>query len=139
MSKLIIKIFFGSEFLPSLRPLLLLLPGIIALAGSKTLTADLAGRGKPQIGTIAAFTSLAINVPLNLYLIPKWGISGAAFASSAAYIAANIVIIAAFVKTSKKSWFDILIIKKIDLRDYKHFMFNLGARLSSTEGVPLNK
>jgi O-antigen/teichoic acid export membrane protein len=137
-AKLIIKFFFGSEFLPSVKPLLLLLPGIIALAGSKTLTADLAGRGKPQIGTFAAFTSLAINIPLNLYLIPKWGISGAAFASSAAYIAANIIVIIAFVKTSKKSWFDILIIKKIDLRDYKYFLLNLGTILRRTEGTSIN-
>jgi O-antigen/teichoic acid export membrane protein len=139
MARSLIEIFFGSEFMPSVRPLLLLLPGIIALAGSKTLTADLAGRGKPQIGTFAAFTSLAINIPLNLYLIPKWGISGAAFASSASYIAANIMVIMAFVKTSKTSWFDVLIIKKTDLGDYKHFLFNLGTILKRTEGAPLTK
>jgi O-antigen/teichoic acid export membrane protein len=138
MAKLIIKIFFGAEFLPSVRPLLLLLPGVIALAGSKTLTADLAGRGKPQIGTFAAFISLAINVPLNLYLIPKWGISGAAFASSVSYIFANLMVIFAFVNISNQSWFDILFIKKIDLGDYKNVLFNLKTVLWSTDGTPSN-
>jgi len=86
LAKPLIKILFGSAFLPSLAPLLILLPGVIALGGAKTLTADLAGRGRPEVGTIASFISLAVNVPLNLWLIPKWGISGAAFASSIAYI-----------------------------------------------------
>jgi O-antigen/teichoic acid export membrane protein len=125
LAKPLINIFFGTAFLPSVRPLLLLLPGIIALAGSKTLTADLAGRGKPQIGAFAAFTSLAINVPLNLYLIPKWGISGAAFASSVAYISANLVIIFAFRHITRISLFDILIIKMKDLREYKFLLFKL--------------
>jgi O-antigen/teichoic acid export membrane protein len=138
-AKLLITVFFGSAFLPSEKPLLILLPGIIAVAGSKTLAADLSGRGKPQFAAYASFTSLAINIPLNLYLIPKWGISGAAFASSASYIAANIMVIIAFAKTSKTSWFDILIIKKIDLRDYKHFLINLGTILKRTEGASLSK
>jgi len=106
----LIKILFGPAFLPSVTPLLILLPGIIALSGCKVLTADLAGRGKPQFGTYASFVSLGVNVPLNLWLIPKWGISGAAFASSVAYIIATIVVIIAFVKISKRSWSDILLI-----------------------------
>ena len=117
-AKPLIKIFFGSTFLPSVKPLLILLPGIIALSGSKTLTADLAGRGKPQFGAYSSFASLAINIPLNLYLIPKWGISGAAFASSVAYIVATSIVIIAFIKTSKKSWSEILIIKTQDFQDY---------------------
>jgi O-antigen/teichoic acid export membrane protein len=94
----LIKIFYGYVFLPSVIPLLILLPGIIALGGCKILTGDLAGRGKPQFGAYAAFVSLAVNIPLNLCLIPKWGISGAAFASSVAYIIATLVVIIAFVR-----------------------------------------
>jgi len=127
LAKLLIKILFGSVFLPSVTPLLILLPGIIALGGAKTLTADLSGRGKPQFGTYAAFASLAVNVPLNLYLIPEWGISGAAFASSVAYIVATLIVIIAFIKISKKSWFDVLLIKKEDFRDYRDFLLKFRA------------
>jgi O-antigen/teichoic acid export membrane protein len=97
IAKPLIKILFGSVFLPSVMPLIILLPGIIALGGCKILTADLAGRGKPQFGTYAAFASLVVNIPLNLWLIPKWGISGAAFASSIAYITATLMVMVAFV------------------------------------------
>jgi O-antigen/teichoic acid export membrane protein len=121
LAKPLIKILFGPAFLPSVLPLLILLPGIIALGGAKTLTADLAGRGKPQFGAYAAFISLAVNIPLNLYLIPKWGIPGAAFASTVAYILATIVVIIAFSKISKKSWTDIIFIKKSDFKFYRNF------------------
>ena len=120
-----IKILFGLDFLPSAVPLLILLPGIVALGGAKTLTADMAGRGKPQFGTYSSFVSLAVNIPLNLWLIPRWGISGAAFASSIAYIVATLVVIAAFCKIAKKSWFEILLIKKNDFQDYKEFIFKI--------------
>lgn len=121
----VIKILFGSVFLPSVMPLIILLPGIIALGGCKILTADLAGRGKPQFGTYAAFVSLVVNIPLNLWLIPKWGISGAAFASSVAYIISTIVVIIAFLKISGKSWTNILLIKKQDFKDYKNLLIKL--------------
>ena len=125
LAKPLVEILFGDAFLPSVIPLLILLPGIIALGGAKTLTADLAGRGKPQFGAYAAFVSLAVNIPLNLWLIPKWGIAGAAFASSVAYIIATIVVIIAFVKISGKLWTDILLIKKQDFQDYKEFIFKI--------------
>ena len=130
----LIKILFGSVFLPSVMPLIILLPGIIALGGCKILTADFAGRGKPQFGTYAAFVSLAVNIPLNLWLIPKWGISGAAFASSAAYITATLIVIVAFVKISNTTWVTILLFNKHDFQDYKNLLTKLrkkGKQMSS--------
>ena len=129
LAKPLVKILFGDAFLPSIMPLLILLPGIVALGGAKTLTADLAGRGKPQFGTYAAFISLAVNFPLNLWLIPKWGISGAAFASTVAYIVVTIVVVIAFVKISGKLWADILLIKKQDFQDYKNIIFKIKKRV----------
>lgn len=71
LARPLVRILFGDAFLPSVIPLLILLPGIIVLGGAKTLTADMAGRGKPQFGTYAAFISLAVNFPLNLWFIPR--------------------------------------------------------------------
>jgi len=129
----LIKILFGSDFLPSVRPLLILLPGIVALGIWKVLTADLAGRGKPQFGTYASFISLVVNIPLNLLLIPKWGTSGAAFASSVAYIIATIVVIIAFVNISKSSWSEILLIKKQDFRDYRNLFLKVRKRILGSD------
>lgn len=125
LAKPLIEILFGEAFLPSVMPLLILLPGIIALSFPKILCADLAGRGKPIYSLYASVISLGANIPLNLWLIPRWGISGAAFASSVAYIIATLIVIAAFIKISGKSWGEISIIKKIDFQDYINILYKI--------------
>lgn len=121
LAKPFIKLFFGASFLPSYPPIVMLLPGIVALSVSKVLSGDILGRGKPQIGMVAAFLSLIINIPLNIYLIPKYGISGAAYASSFAYIIATGVVIYYFIKLTNSSLADILLIKKQDFENYLNF------------------
>ena len=73
-----------------------------------------------------------MNIPLNLWLIPRWGISGAAFISSVAYIIATIEVVSTFVKISGKLWTDILLIKKQDFQDYKNIIFKIRRRISNT-------
>lgn len=129
LAKPLIKLFFGITFLPSLIPLLVLLPGIIALSVSKVLTADLAGRGKPQYGSYSSFVALVLNVLLNLWLIPRWGISGAAFATTVAYTMSTLLVINFFIKISNKSFFEILVIKKQDLQEYRKILVNIKNRI----------
>ena len=120
-----INIVFGPAFVPAINPLFILLPGIIAFGVGGVIAADLSGRGKPQYAVYSSFTCLVINVILNIIFIPKWGIAGAAFASAVAYWADTIVIIVAFLKISKKSLSDILLIRKEDLKDYVLMFKNL--------------
>lgn len=117
-AKPLIKIFFGSAFLPAVKPLLILLPGIIAFGIGGILSADLAGRGKPQIALFSSLACLLVNIPLNIVLIPKMGISGAALASTISYLVDTLVIGVAFLKISKRSLTDIFLIKKEDFQDY---------------------
>lgn len=118
LARLLIGLFFGSAFLPSVLPLLILLPGVVALGGAKTLTADLAGRGRPEIGTVAALISLVANVFLNFFLIPRWGISGAAFSSTVSYIINTVVVMIGFTLITKVPWLEVLVLKKSDIQDY---------------------
>jgi O-antigen/teichoic acid export membrane protein len=120
----LIKIIFGQAFLPSVLPLLILLPGIIAFGIGGVLAADLSGRGKPQFAIYSSFVCLIINIVLNILFIPKWGISGAAFASSVAYWADTLIIIWAFLKISKRSLKDVLVIKAQDFQDYLRLISN---------------
>ena len=125
LAKPLIKILFGDVFLPSVMPLLILLPGIISISVAEIICTDLAGRGMPKYSFYSAVISLGVNIPLNLWLIPRWGISGAAFASTVAYIMSALVIISIFVKISHTSWGEILIIKKIDFQDYKNILYKI--------------
>jgi O-antigen/teichoic acid export membrane protein len=124
LAKLLITILFGSAFLPSVAPLIILLPGIIAFSIGGVMAADLSGRGKPQFAVYSSIACIAVNFPLNLLLIPVWGINGAAFASTVAYSIDTSIIIWAFLKISKRSLKEVLIIQKQDFQDYLKILSN---------------
>ena len=85
LGKPIISIIYSSTFLGAYVPMLALLPGVVLLGGAKVLTNEIAGRGNPQYNSINAGLALVITVILDLLLIPKYGVLGAALASSTAY------------------------------------------------------
>jgi O-antigen/teichoic acid export membrane protein len=85
LSPLLVPLIFGTQFAPSVAVVWWILPGTVALSLGKVMSADLAGRGKPELSSIFAFCSLAVTLILDVLLIPRMGIRGAALASSAAY------------------------------------------------------
>jgi len=118
LAKPLIAIVFGSAFSSAALPLMILLPGIVAFSIGGVIAADLSGRGKPQIAIYSSLACLITNIILNIIFIPKWGISGAAFASAVSYWVDTIVVLVAFLKISRKPLAEVLLINKEDLRDY---------------------
>jgi len=59
---------------------------------------------------------------LNLLLIPRFGIAGAAFATTVAYILATLVTIIAFTRISKVAWTDTVWIKADDFKIYSNMV-----------------
>ncbi len=96
----IVLLLFGRQFLGSVNPLLVLLPGILGLTISKIVSSDLAGRGKPQYLTYISSISVVVTIALDFLLIPRIGIIGAALASSIAYITAGASSFGWFVRES---------------------------------------
>ena len=130
LSRYVIILLFGATFLPALKPFWLLLPGVVALSVCKVLSNEMAGRGRPIVNSIAAAISLAVNIPLNLWLIPKMGISGASLASTVSYSVAAVVVLGAFLRVSGNSWFDTLVVKTEDLKAYADFFASMRSQLA---------
>lgn len=84
----LIPLVFSTQYNPAVKPLLYLLPGIIAITLPKLLSADFAARGLPKYDLYASAVNFIVNLGLNLWLIPRYGISGAAISSSISYIIA---------------------------------------------------
>lgn len=80
-----IVVLFGREFIGAIMPFLLLLPGVVMLAGDSVLSSALLARGKPKYAMWTSWFTLAASIVLNLLLIPPLGIAGAALASTVAY------------------------------------------------------
>ncbi len=81
----VINLVFSSAFVGAFIPMLVLLPGVVLLGGAKVLTNEIAGRGYPHYNSLNAGLALILTVVLDLVLIPRYGVVGAALASSAAY------------------------------------------------------
>lgn len=78
---------FGSAFDDSVEALWWLLPGAVALTGSKVLTSYIFSRGRPLVNTMITGVSLVVTLVANFALVPAFGVNGAAAASSLAYAA----------------------------------------------------
>jgi len=85
LSQWIVILLYSTEYLPTVKPLQVLLPGVVALAASRVLSHDIAGRGRPILNSYVSVAGLVVNVVLNLSLIPKYGVEGAAWATTASY------------------------------------------------------
>jgi O-antigen/teichoic acid export membrane protein len=127
-ARLGIKILYGSNFLPSLLPLLLLIPGIIFIGMISPIAGYRIGIGQIKYAPKINIITLIINISLNLILIPKLGISGAAIATSISYLGTNIMESYLFKKFSGISWKDTFVIKKGDFIFFKNLLFRIISR-----------
>lgn len=120
-AKLIIKLLYSSEFLPSLAALMILLPGIVFSGIISILNANIKGNGRPIIPTLSSLLGLITNIPLNFLLIPKYGISGAALATTISYTIVSISVLIIFSRSSGIGIFKILFPQKSDFALYLEF------------------
>lgn len=80
-----IKVAFGSSYNGAIEPMYILLPGMLFLGMGSVVTGNLRGIARPGVSSIIAGATMTITIALDFLFIPKWGINGAAFASTIAY------------------------------------------------------
>jgi O-antigen/teichoic acid export membrane protein len=113
-----IEFVFGTVMLAAVTPLLLLLPGILALSGAKILSSYLSGIGRPIYATWISAGSLALTITLDLTLIPRYGIAGAAGASSIVYTITAAATLYVFRKESGAGIVETVVIQPQDFAYY---------------------
>jgi len=134
----LILLFFGRAFLESLQPLMLLLPGVIALGGATVLSGDLMARGKPIYTSISTAISVALTLLLDFTLIPIWGIAGAALASSLVYVSLFGLNFYFYQRESGESLLKVLILTREDAREMLVFTKKLlASRIPGIKGEKL--
>jgi len=87
IGKPVIQVLFGKSFLSAYWCLLIMLPGIVAMAGARILSNDIAARGRPELNAYTSVVTISVNLTLNILFIPAYGIYGAALATTVAYTA----------------------------------------------------
>jgi O-antigen/teichoic acid export membrane protein len=109
---------FGHDYGPSLTPLLWLLPGTVALAGSKILTSYVFSQGYPGTNSLITIASLAVTLVADFALIPPFGVAGAAVASTLAYGTHFALSLLAYRRLSGGSIWEAVVVRGEDLRRY---------------------
>jgi len=77
--------YFGAEYAPAVTPLVFLVPGAVGFALARPILAIEQGKGELRYPIAATGASAVVNLLLNLALIPRFGMVGAAVATSAGY------------------------------------------------------
>lgn len=85
LAETFVPVYFGDEFRPAVTPLLVLLPGTVGFAVSRPILAITQGKGELRVLVYATGAASVVNLALNLALIPRYGIAGAAAATSVGY------------------------------------------------------
>jgi len=125
-----IPLFFGARFASSVPVILWILPGTVALALGKVAASDLAGRRKTYYTSIFGILSLVITALLDVLLIPRMGIDGAALASSLAYFLYGGLLLAALRHELQVSWGTILIPSRAEFLRYRQSFGALTQRIT---------
>jgi O-antigen/teichoic acid export membrane protein len=114
----LIPFFYGPAYRPAVAPFFVLMPGILAMAVYKVLTRNYTSRNRQQVSVLVAGMALVLNVILNLYMIPRFGVLGAAFASLLSYTVSAIVLLLVFKNETGIPLPHILFIRRTDLIRY---------------------
>ena len=105
---------YGKEFANSGEPFNILLVGMVFTAMSQLFSIMLFSKGKNNIALIANSVGLVATILLDILLIPKYGIMGAAVATSISYFLLFAVLLYYLLAKEQLKFTEIFIIKKSD-------------------------
>jgi len=94
----------GPAYEVSLQVLAVLLPGVALFGAASALSAWFTNHaGRPSVPAVLASTSLLLNVVISMLLIPRWGMLGAAVATTISYSVTVVLAGAWFLRASGAS------------------------------------
>ncbi len=110
----IIPFVIGEEYRPSVIPFLYLLPGLLLFCVNIMLAGYFAGKGRLYVNLTGSVICFLLVLVLDFFLIPQYGIEGAAIASSIAYGISGLYHIWQFSGFKKTMVYSILFMQRRD-------------------------
>ncbi len=110
---------YGSRYAEAAVPLVYIAWGIVMMSQYVLLSRDFTARDRQVINVIAAYVALFGNVSLNVFLIPRLGIRGAAIGTAVSYSLAALLLYFFFVRESGLPWYESLVLRRSDLEMWK--------------------
>jgi len=114
ISPVLIPLIFSNDFAGTVLPFIILLPGVIIFTLTTILAAYFAGINRQDINLKISFFCFFTILIGDFLLVPKYGIKGAAIASSIGYALSGIASLFVFSKQSGNTFKELLLAKKKD-------------------------
>jgi O-antigen/teichoic acid export membrane protein len=125
LSRWMVVLLYSEKFIEAVYPLQVLLIGNVFISGWRILANDIAARGKPMINTYTIGSSLLANILLNVFWIPRYGIAGAAYATSVSYFFLFLVTAVIYAKISGNEFKKVFVPERTDVAFYKQLLLSV--------------
>jgi len=125
-SRWIVLLLYSEAFLPAVGALQALLVGIVALSVGRVLSNDISGRGFPGLNIYIGIAAVATNVVFNILWIPRYGIAGAAWASTVSYTVSFLGALFFYCRISGNPWIKVVLPQTNDWVLYRRTAVGLG-------------
>jgi O-antigen/teichoic acid export membrane protein len=115
----LVGLLYGAKFLPLVPALRILLVAVMILSVGTTISNFFTLKlGKPEVALISAACAASLCIIVSLFLVPRFGMEGAAIATACAYFVGEGTRMTFFLRTTKMTLATVLIPTKRDLHSY---------------------
>jgi O-antigen/teichoic acid export membrane protein len=130
----VVDLLYSNRFSASSAVVRILVPGIVLFAAARVLGNDVAARGRPLVSSMIAAAIVVCNIVLNVLLIPRYGIDGAAWASTGSYSLAFLASAAVYRAITDVPLRTLVVPSREDGRRYVRLLKRIAGR--SAEDLP---
>ncbi len=113
---LLIPLVYGKAYAGAVSSVMVLLGGAVFASIAKVGMQYFFTLGRPKVHLYTTLITLIVNIALNFLLIPRWGILGAAVASSVSYVGYGLFYLALFIYREKFSYRDLFGLNSEDIK-----------------------
>jgi O-antigen/teichoic acid export membrane protein len=121
----LIPIVYGKEFAEASMITVILFWGVVFASIGKVSASYFFSQGRPHVHLVNTLITFLVNISLNIVLIPRFGIRGAAIASSIAYLVYGGSYIIYFIRKESFRLYDFFVLSKDDKILIRKIFFRL--------------
>jgi len=116
----VIQTLYGTEYLPAYSVTSVIFIGLIPMIFFKLINPLFVANGRQKESFIYLLIAVTFNIGMNLVLIPKMGIVGAALASVVSYTICGGLFLLSFIRSFSLKWKEVFIFEKSELEIIKN-------------------
>jgi O-antigen/teichoic acid export membrane protein len=131
----LVPLAFGPRFEDSVTPFLLLLPGVLGVVLGAIFTNALLASSAPGLSSLGPLAALLVGLALDFALIPPFGASGAAVATSTAFLVGGVTALLAYRTRERFRWREVFLPRRGDLDILRALVAGLN-RPAPRRGAP---